>query len=101
MGNSPGGSLNWTAAGSSQAPAQAAQSAQAPQAPGGSLNWAAASAPPPEPTQITPPPEEKSFYQKYIQPIPDQFMNDAKRVKDAVLANEGPGWLPWDIAEKL
>jgi hypothetical protein len=27
--------------------------------------------------------------------------NDAKRVKDALLANEGPGWFPYDIAQKF
>src|SRR5579863_3731572 len=38
-------------------------------------------------------PEESWFHQNVAQP----FMNDVHRIKNAILENEGPGWLPYDI----
>lgn len=42
-------------------------------------------------------PEEGWFHQNVVAPLADA----ARRVKNTVLANEGPGWLPYDILTKF
>jgi len=42
-------------------------------------------------------PEEGWFHQNIVAPLTEA----ARRVKNAVLDNEGPGWLPYDIAQKF
>lgn len=44
-----------------------------------------------------PKPEEGWFHQNVTQP----FMNDVHRVKNAILENTGPGWLPYDVLTKM